>query len=468
MAIGWRQFDDVNNNFRQAGYGYSTDGGVNWTFPGVIDPGVFRSDPVLDFSASGTFYYNSLTTVTGNYTTNVFKSTNGGSTWDAGVEAKGGDKQWMAVDVTDGVGGGNIYSCWNSAYSSCTPGFFTRSANAGASFEDCTTVDGFPYWGTMAVGPSGELFIAGVGSFNGALVVKSTNVQIPGSAITWNSLTQVDLDGYIVGSDPINPVGLLGQVNVDVDRSNGPGRGNVYVVASVARISEFDPADVMFARSTDGGFTFEAPKRLNTDIGTGNYQWMGTMSVAPNGRIDVIWLDTRETPATYMSALYYCYSDDQGVTWSINKKLSDTFDPSVGYPQQAKMGDYFDMVSDNAGAHLAWANTLNGEEDVCYTHIIPSIVGMDDNAEKPRGPAIACSPNPSRGQAVVRYSVPEYSFVRIEICNMLGNTLRTVFEGTQSAGIHSVGFSDDLPAGFYLCRMTAGDKSVTTPLVRLK
>ena len=34
MVIGWRQFDDVGNNFRQAGYGYTSDGGQTWTFPG--------------------------------------------------------------------------------------------------------------------------------------------------------------------------------------------------------------------------------------------------------------------------------------------------------------------------------------------------------------------------------------------------------------------------------------------------
>src|SRR5436190_19345484 len=39
MAIGWRQFDDVTSNFRQAGYGYTTDGGLTWTFPGVLHPG---------------------------------------------------------------------------------------------------------------------------------------------------------------------------------------------------------------------------------------------------------------------------------------------------------------------------------------------------------------------------------------------------------------------------------------------
>ena len=33
MAIGWRQFNSVSSNFRQGGWGYTTNGGTSWTFP---------------------------------------------------------------------------------------------------------------------------------------------------------------------------------------------------------------------------------------------------------------------------------------------------------------------------------------------------------------------------------------------------------------------------------------------------
>ena len=55
MAIGWRQFDTVSSNFRQAGWGYTTDGGVSWTFPGVLQENVFQSDPVLLSDDTGRF-----------------------------------------------------------------------------------------------------------------------------------------------------------------------------------------------------------------------------------------------------------------------------------------------------------------------------------------------------------------------------------------------------------------------------
>ncbi len=52
VVIGWRQFDSVASAFRQAGYAYSHNSGQTWTFPGVLTPGVFRSDPVLEFDAA--------------------------------------------------------------------------------------------------------------------------------------------------------------------------------------------------------------------------------------------------------------------------------------------------------------------------------------------------------------------------------------------------------------------------------
>src|SRR5882762_6969896 len=46
MVIGWRQFDSIQSDFREAGWGYTADGGIHWTFPGVLENNLFRSDPV--------------------------------------------------------------------------------------------------------------------------------------------------------------------------------------------------------------------------------------------------------------------------------------------------------------------------------------------------------------------------------------------------------------------------------------
>ena len=71
------------------------------------------------------------------YTCKVFRSEDGGTTWNEGAEARGGDKQWMTIDKSTGPGQGHIYSSWTSYYSSCYPEFFTRSTDGGNYFDYC-------------------------------------------------------------------------------------------------------------------------------------------------------------------------------------------------------------------------------------------------------------------------------------------------------------------------------------------
>ena len=116
----------------------------------------------------------------------------------------------------------------------------------------------------------------------------------------------------------------------------------------------------MFARSTDGGLTFSAPHRINDDpVIPNKWHWFGTFSVAPNGRLDAVWYDTRNAANNTDSQLFYSYSTDAGVTWSPNVAVSNSFNPFEGYPNQNKIGDYITMVSDNTGGNVAYSATFN-------------------------------------------------------------------------------------------------------------
>src|SRR5438067_3834584 len=163
-----------------------------------------------------------------------------------------------------------------------------------------------------------------------------------------------------------------------IDHSGGATNNNIYIVASVEP-SGRSTTDVMFVRSTDGGLTFSAPHRINDDGLTNKWHWFGTFAVAPNGRLDAVWYDTRNAANNTDSQLFYSYSTDAGVSWSANVAVSNAFNPFEGYPNQSKIGDYITIVSDNTGGNVAYSATFNfnpnrgqHEEDVYYVRVSPS------------------------------------------------------------------------------------------------
>lgn len=377
LVIGWRQFDSIASNFRQGGWAYSFDGGASWSFPGVLTPGTFRSDPVLDFDSQGRLFYQSLQQ---SFDLDVFTSFDGGQSFGPPVFAFGGDKNWMVVDRSGGLGHGNIYGIWQAAVGCCGQQHFNRSEDAAQSFEAPVATSGSPGLGTMAVGPDGTVYAAGIDETTGQntnvfVVTRSLDAQDPGSDPSFSS-SVVNLGGSLGFSTGPNPQGLIGQVNVAVDRSFGPLHGNVYVMASLRPNGGGSGADVFFARSENGGQTWSSAIRVNDDPpNAGNWQWLAAMSVAANGRIDAMWADTRDGGSVNVSRLYYSYSWDGGVSWSPNVAASPAFDSSLGWPQQNKMGDYYTMVSDLIGSDAAYTATFNGEQDVYHVRLFPDCNG---------------------------------------------------------------------------------------------
>jgi hypothetical protein len=363
IAIAWRQFDTTNSNFRQAGYAYSTNGGVDWTMGGTLQTNVFRSDPVLGSDAEGRFYYLSLNDPN-TFSCDIWRSTNWGASWQLIGPATGGDKEWFVIDTTAGPGHGTIYQDWDLS-SPTGSRDFTVSRDGGVTWANPVVIPQTPYFGTLDVGPNGELYLFG---WNGSQfwVNRSTNAPNRLVPLAFDLTVAVNLGGSQVFSGGPNPVGLLGQASIGVDRSTSQTRGNVYALCSVGNSSNL--CDVMFARSTDGGVNWSAPLRIN-DPGPASYHWFGTLAVAPNGRIDVCWYDTRANTNNKFSELFYSSSLDGGLTWSSNRPVSLAFNTSVGYPQQQKIGDYLGLIAQTDATCVAYSATFNGEEDIYFLRL---------------------------------------------------------------------------------------------------
>ena len=143
MAIGWRQFNSVASNFRQAGWGYTTNGGVRWTFPGVLENNVFRSDPVLASDNTGRFFYLSLLQ---NFFDDMWRSLDSGQSWTKLAPATGGDKQWFTIDNTNSIGHGFQYQWWSTAGNNYNGRQFTRSTDGGFTWLNPVNIPNSPIW----------------------------------------------------------------------------------------------------------------------------------------------------------------------------------------------------------------------------------------------------------------------------------------------------------------------------------
>jgi hypothetical protein len=364
IVVAWRQFDEVMHGHRTAGWATSNDGGRSWRFRGAIDGDTFRTDPVLDVDLTGRFSFLGL--AEGNERCDLFTSDDGGTSWSGPIPAFGGDKPWLAVDPARH----HVYSAWSDSIGCCGPRIFTRSLDGGAGFSEPVAIEPAPSLGTIAVGPDGEVYVAGITeNLDDFVVARSSNASDPDTGPTFE-ISHVDLGGHFWILIPPNPYGLAGQVWIAADTSHGPRRGNLYLACSVVPSGSDDPMDLHLVRSEDGGASWSDPVAVASDD-RGAWQWFGTMAVAPTGRIDVVWVETLDAAEPSVGEIRFSSSDDGGDTWSAPTAITGAFDSLVGQPPDEKIGDYYHMKSDALGADLAFASTFNGEQDVYYLRIGP-------------------------------------------------------------------------------------------------
>ncbi|MHC4943825.1 MAG: sialidase family protein [Planctomycetota bacterium] len=391
MAVGWRNFADRFTSLPAAGYAYSTNAGKTWTFPGTIThfPPIYDppwiSDPVLTVDADGLMHYVHL--VWDEYWSYpdqaIYMSHSGdrGKTWvlprivRAISDGNTLDKPWVTTDRTYSTGRHNLYVTYSFFDENGNPDalYCQRSRDRGFSFEDPVLITGQATNAPMpVVDPLGDLYVVYIRfSDDMILIKKSTNAKSQG-AMTFNVFPG---NGWIEigqgtdkgGHNP--PVGLHTPA-IAVDAGLGPHSGNLYVVW----VGKFDGSDtdIFFARSTNGGYDWTGPTVLNSDyLQTDNDQFLPAIDVAKNGRIDVAWYDRRADPDNEDCEIYYAFSKDGGQTWKPNKRLTESFDPNLGFPVMSqKIGEYVSVGSTLDRTHVVYCGTYEGEQNIyCRTVI---------------------------------------------------------------------------------------------------
>jgi hypothetical protein len=78
-------------------------------------------------------------------------------------------------------------------------------------------------------------------------------------------------------------------------------------------------------------------------------------------------------------------------------------------------------------------------------------------------------PNPFNPTTTISYSLPEPSYVVLEIYNILGQKTKTLVSEHQEAGNHTVVWqANDISSGMYFYRIVAGDHTESKKMLLLK
>ncbi|MDD5361894.1 MAG: T9SS type A sorting domain-containing protein [Ignavibacteria bacterium] len=341
------------------GFYYTLDG-LNWR---SIEP-PNSGDPFLAFDSLGNAYNTPSPPWT--YTImSVRKSTDKRITWSGSnlITNMTADKPSICANQSGGIYSNYLYSGWQS--NGANDGtHFSRSIDQGATWSPELNLNPgsnfFPY---LAVGPA-PLVSGGIlyyGTNKGTYGPIDTIYQV---TIKKSSDAGITFSNEIIVSDVQIPLNLKGGgiktnpcIQMAADNSYGLYRGNVYIVYT-GKGSGTDKADIFFTKSTNYGNNWSAPMRLNDD-NTLNDQWMPAISVGNNGKIYIVWYDSRNDPQNNLTLLYGTVSSNGGTSFSPDFPVSTIeYNPLEG-TLYGFMGEYLGVSATGNSAIAAWYDSRN-------------------------------------------------------------------------------------------------------------
>ena len=458
---------------------YRTDDAFNWGISSPPFGAITRGDPVNAYDSLGNLYYENMSG-TGSSIENsrVITSSNNGATWSSPsvIAVLGFDKNWIAADQTSGP-----YA--NFIYTTMTPGNFNRSTDFGVSFTQTNTFATQQLPGMMvAVGPN----TAG-GDVAGGCVYVVTNsgssfastytfyVSTDGGA-TFSFKSSQNFAGYVGtnvgGRNSVENMRTRPYPFIAADNSYGLNRGRLYLVyASNTPAGNANKPDIFCRYSDNQGTSWSSPVLINDDANTTtNHQWHPSIWCdVTSGRLFVKWMDTRDTPTSDSAHIYASYSDDGGVTFATNQRITTAkmrincttcggggtpryqgdYDAITAIDDQSLMvwtdfragtfGSYVGFFPDFAMlASPAIDSVANDQDSVFYSISVPSVKLYDADAIF----SASISPTPATG--TIDLDFPDGNTLSTFPDNL---SLRVKTSGNVSVGTYTITITGNGPNG---------------------
>jgi hypothetical protein len=172
----------------------------------------------------------------------------------------------------------------------------------------------------------------------------------------------------VVATSRTNPVDFNDKIAIWVDNNPlSPNFGFVYVswtlfrgVGNFGKSSTFSPEPIMFARSTDGGQTFENAQQLTQAANNGSVggRQGSTIHSAPNGDVFVFW----DGSMNKLSAILAARSTNGGASFSRPFLVTFKNDVPSPFPGASFRTDSFPMADIDVSGNLyvTWTDYTNG------------------------------------------------------------------------------------------------------------
>ncbi|HLF07176.1 MAG TPA: Ig-like domain-containing protein [Thermoplasmata archaeon] len=327
----------------------SKDWGKTWTRMGRANDvqgkvwGAQQAQPGIAVDPSNGHVYVVWTDLrAGSTSYDVYSATSmdGGSTFGAGVKV---DKTTTGAQLVIRVGvdaSGNIHALWANEEVLPARLGYARSTNMGQSFETPKWIDQVGSESceccapSILFGPASEVRVI----YRTGTTQKMRNINVIKSTDgggNWGAPTKVsDWDWTASACPATGP------------SSTRDSKGNLHVLAADIRSGD---RDVYHYKSTDGGATWGASKKLNTPT-TGSQDQPSVISVGDD--IVAMWED-RGTDTS--GEAIYRTSSDQGATWGAEAKLNSDSTNGQEMPLGAASGD---------AGFAVWADSRSGGSEV--------------------------------------------------------------------------------------------------------
>jgi len=314
-------------------------------------------NPAVAVDSSGNIYVAWQDTTPGNYEIFYKKSTDGGATWTAAQRLTVNSGMSLFVSVACEASSA-VHLAWEDLTSGNSELFYMKSTDGGATWtpeKRLTWNTGRSTIPTLAVDSSGNPHLVWMDDTPGDYEIyyrKSTdkgNAWTPIQRLTWNT-------GESTGA--ALAVGSSGHLHLVWDDST------------------LDNYEIYYKRSTDGGATWTASKRLTWNSGN---SLKPVLAADSSGQLHVFWHD--QTHGN--EEIYYKKSTDGGATWTANKRLTwnsgNSSCPAVAVDSNGVHVVYHDWTPGNAEVYYRnspdWGETWAPSQRLAFT------AGTSANAE---------------------------------------------------------------------------------------